>query len=82
MQVADSEDHCSVSATPVSPGEELTNGSAAKRLSNCPTAFSLITMPKVEKEEANGEDDIEVSARVIDTECLSSLGGFPVLPYR
>ncbi|VDO96293.1 unnamed protein product [Heligmosomoides polygyrus] len=58
-RVADSEDHCSVSATPVSPGEELTNGSAAKRLSNCPTAFSLITMPKVEKEEANGEDDIE-----------------------
>lgn len=57
--MADSEDHCSVSATPVSPGEELTNGSAAKRLSNCPTAFSLITMPKVEKEEANGEDDIE-----------------------
>ncbi|VDL77655.1 unnamed protein product [Nippostrongylus brasiliensis] len=45
--VADSEDHCSVSATPVSPGEELTNGSASKRVStNCQSAFGLITLPK------------------------------------
>ncbi|KAK6014299.1 hypothetical protein OSTOST_20342, partial [Ostertagia ostertagi] len=58
-QVADSEDHCSVSATPVSPGEELTNGNGSKRLSNCPPAFSLIAIPKVENEEQNNDDEGE-----------------------
>ncbi|CAJ0603473.1 unnamed protein product [Cylicocyclus nassatus] len=58
-RVADSEDHCSVSATPVSPGEEFTNGSASKRLAN---AFNInVTVPKVEKDsdpalEDEGED--------------------------
>ncbi|VDM81393.1 unnamed protein product [Strongylus vulgaris] len=57
--VADSEDHCSVSATPVSPGEEFTNGSASKRLAN---AFNLgLAVPKVEKDSDPAlEDDGEV----------------------
>ncbi|XGW28230.1 hypothetical protein V3C99_008212 [Haemonchus contortus] len=58
-RVADSEDHCSVSATPVSPGEELTNGNGSKRLSNCPPAFSLIAIPKVENEEQNNDEEVE-----------------------
>ncbi|WKY06674.1 hypothetical protein Q1695_006674 [Nippostrongylus brasiliensis] len=70
-RVADSEDHCSVSATPVSPGEELTNGSASKRVStNCQSAFGLITLPKVENEEPNVEDDTEDGGDL-------SLGSFP-----
>ncbi|KAJ1368621.1 hypothetical protein KIN20_029792 [Parelaphostrongylus tenuis] len=62
-RVADSEDHCSVSATPVSPGDEFTNGSTAKRFSN--NTFNLINIAKVEKEEPNiedeGEDGIELN---------------------
>ncbi|KHJ82359.1 hypothetical protein OESDEN_17947, partial [Oesophagostomum dentatum] len=57
FQVADSEDHCSVSATPVSPGEEFTNGSASKRLAN---AINLsLSVPKVEKDEPTLEEDVE-----------------------
>ncbi|KIH68383.1 hypothetical protein ANCDUO_01286, partial [Ancylostoma duodenale] len=58
FQVADSEDHCSVSAAPVSPDEEFTNGSASKRLAN---AFNLnLTMPKMEKDSDQAlEDEVE-----------------------
>ncbi|KJH49858.1 hypothetical protein DICVIV_03969 [Dictyocaulus viviparus] len=56
-RVADSEDHCSVSATPVSPGEEFVNGNTVKRLPN--TTFNMITIPKIEKDEPNLEDEME-----------------------
>ncbi|KIH55742.1 hypothetical protein ANCDUO_14095, partial [Ancylostoma duodenale] len=56
--VADSEDHCSVSAAPVSPDEEFTNGSASKRLAN---AFNLnLAIPKIEKDSDQAlEDEVE-----------------------
>uniref|UniRef100_A0A158PCT0 Homeobox domain-containing protein n=1 Tax=Angiostrongylus cantonensis TaxID=6313 RepID=A0A158PCT0_ANGCA len=67
--VADSEDHCSVSATPVSPADEFTNGSTAKRLSNN-NAFSLMSIAKVEREDPNIEDEGEDGVEL-------SLGTFP-----
>ncbi|KAE9418505.1 hypothetical protein Angca_000745, partial [Angiostrongylus cantonensis] len=69
LQVADSEDHCSVSATPVSPADEFTNGSTAKRLSNN-NAFSLMSIAKVEREDPNIEDEGEDGVEL-------SLGTFP-----
>uniref|UniRef100_A0A1I7XA05 Homeobox domain-containing protein n=1 Tax=Heterorhabditis bacteriophora TaxID=37862 RepID=A0A1I7XA05_HETBA len=61
-RIADSEDRCSVVATPASPGEEFSNGTGKRSISN-PFGM-LLTTPKVEREAepmVEDEDNNEMS---------------------